>query len=547
MKVHSQYSRSFYSDRLSDSKLKAITDFAILYRDIKNEISVEVNKDPSKYIKMTKFEFYHEFIESIKYRVNSSFYHELTNDVFIAYFNRFDIIKNKMLFNFISDIEHKFYSRGTKKHKKGELKEVKNKKTDTVISKTLTYLAKYGDKNILVWLPSMVEKAEKGKDRKFYLDILACINKFGLERLMATALSKRERVLKKYCSVPIEFNKLTFRGRSRLAKPILSYNKDYDSTIKAFVDISWIKARETMSIPVKYSKKTHGDMKQYFKWNSSPYTICVESERIRVILSCKGEREYPDNKTNFVGIDVNTKHNLLQCSDNSYIDYDRRVFSALATELKKVDKLKVKDKDFVIGVKRQNKIDHLRRELLSNTRTRLSGLCKTFKTNGYDHAIFENLDKGWGRTRGKTPEDINQNRLMSELHVCSLKSEFEHIARKYDIATSFVHPEYTSQTCSKCGCIDSENRESQEEFKCIECGYEANADLNASVNILNRVASTVLRSELLQKTSIGNGTYEPKSLKRDKVKEVLLSFRKRPPSKDTVDKESVFSSRVRFS
>jgi hypothetical protein len=35
----------------------------------------------------------------------------------------------------------------------------------------------------------------------------------------------------------------------------------------------------------------------------------------------------------------------------------------------------------------------------------------------------------------------------------------------------------------------------------------------------------VLRKNLLKQTNLGNNTYEPKVLKREKVKEVLLSFR----------------------
>ena len=45
---------------------------------------------------------------------------------------------------------------------------------------------------------------------------------------------------------------------------------------------------------------------------------------------------------------------------------------------------------------------------------------------------------------------------------------------------------YTSQTCHKCGHVASENRDSQADFKCVECGYEANADVNAATNILGR-------------------------------------------------------------
>ena len=40
----------------------------------------------------------------------------------------------------------------------------------------------------------------------------------------------------------------------------------------------------------------------------------------------------------------------------------------------------------------------------------------------------------------------------------------------------------------------------------------------------NRVCVTVLRNMLLKQ--LGNGAFEPKKLKREKVKEVLLSFRR---------------------
>ena len=48
-----------------------------------------------------------------------------------------------------------------------------------------------------------------------------------------------------------------------------------------------------------------------------------------------------------------------------------------------------------------------------------------------------------------------------------------------------VEPKYTSQTCSRCGNVDKKNRDGML-FRCTSCGYEANADLNASINILNR-------------------------------------------------------------
>ena len=47
-----------------------------------------------------------------------------------------------------------------------------------------------------------------------------------------------------------------------------------------------------------------------------------------------------------------------------------------------------------------------------------------------------------------------------------------------------VPPAYTSRTCRECGAVDSASRKSQSNFHCVHCGHEANADVNAALNIL---------------------------------------------------------------
>ncbi|MDQ7001349.1 MAG: transposase, partial [Ghiorsea sp.] len=48
----------------------------------------------------------------------------------------------------------------------------------------------------------------------------------------------------------------------------------------------------------------------------------------------------------------------------------------------------------------------------------------------------------------------------------------------------YVPAAYTSQRCSSCGYTHKDNRVSQSKFECQDCGYQANADFNASLNIL---------------------------------------------------------------
>lgn len=51
---------------------------------------------------------------------------------------------------------------------------------------------------------------------------------------------------------------------------------------------------------------------------------------------------------------------------------------------------------------------------------------------------------------------------------------------------------YTSQTCSACGAVDHRSRESQAVFRCVHCGHEDHADINAAKEILRRSTSGLL-------------------------------------------------------
>ena len=527
MKIQSRYSKSFYSDRLSDTKYQEIYSFAIYLNKIKNEISQEVNSNLLFYLDMSKFDFQKYLLPKIKDKVVSHFTKQLLDDIYIAYQNKFEGINRRIKFEKIYDFQINLYKKKTKEQNKGDFKGISKKTKSTELTTILTYLARYGNENIIPYLLEKFVKETDEKKEKFYATILDHIYKYGFGRLMKLALSRRERVIRHYSEHSINFTSLTFRGRSRLTSDIVSYNDNFNSIIKSFINISWnVNNRKKLTIPVKYSKYFHKDMKRYTNGTDTSYILCLEEDnQVRIILSYEGEREIPENKTNHVGIDINSKHNLFQCSNGDTIDYDRKLVEILSKELLKIDECKKRNKDYIVGKRKLYKIKHLERELHSKIREEISILCKRFNIKNINHAIFENLTGFEEKCFCKDENDLNYNRRIKLLKLSSLKDEFEHIARKYGIAVSLVHSCYTSQTCPKCGCIDSENRKSQEEFECIECGYTANADINASFNILERVVSTVLRNELLKNSKLDNGTFEPKKLKREKVKEVLLSFR----------------------
>lgn len=59
-------------------------------------------------------------------------------------------------------------------------------------------------------------------------------------------------------------------------------------------------------------------------------------------------------------------------------------------------------------------------------------------------------------------------------------------AKRAGVPVVYVDPRNTSRECPCCGFIDKANRRDQATFHCIGCGFQANADTNAAVNIRKR-------------------------------------------------------------
>lgn len=75
-----------------------------------------------------------------------------------------------------------------------------------------------------------------------------------------------------------------------------------------------------------------------------------------------------------------------------------------------------------------------------------------------------------------------------------LQNKIKYKANEVGINVVFVSPKYTSQRCSKCGNINSDNRKSQALFKCTSCGYSSNADYNASQNLAIRDIDKIINA-----------------------------------------------------
>lgn len=542
MFINSKYTKIFHSKDLTRQKYDELNNFAVLIRNHKNIVSRYVNENLLHYLDCTKFQFAKEMRAKFKGSVSSSFYEQIYTQVFTCYENKFKNIQHNLVFETSAFNGFEYYKRDTKKYKKGDLKQILFKKKHTPLSNCLTYLARYGSENTIAYIKSNIDKCDANK-RDFYNNILRCCEKYGFERLYKLALSKRKHIINKYANNPIEFRSLTFSGRCR-KKRIIDYNHRFGSVINSFISLSGF-SRKSFDIPVTFNKGWHGNMKDYRKSNPDyEYTLTFNEKKHQVNVNiCKdGERYIPKPNGNTIGIDVNCKHNLLSLSNETTYDYDRKLVNDFCKLSIEIDRLK-ENKDYVIGKRKQRKLNKLKEKIIKNEQQTIATMCKNEKVKGTGYIVMENLNNEFGKcyAKDRDNEDINYNRKVSFLGLSSLKQEVEHIARKYNIAVSTVQASYTSKMCPICGCIDDGNRPNQETFECVECGHKDNADFNAAKNIRNRVLVTVLRDKLLKQ--LDNGAFEPRTLSREKVKEVLLSFRRSLPK---VGSECIKSSNTTF-
>ena len=278
---------------------------------------------------------------------------------------------------------------------------------------------------------------------------------------------------------PILFNKLEF----------------WHNDIKIFKNIIELNLNNRkIVIPFQYSSNYHGKLKQYDNYQCilNPVTQCIV---IKTMNNKINTYQYTYNK--ILGVDINVTSNLFTCSDGYIIDHNRNLINKIIKQTKQ-SKFKIKN---------YNRC-HAYMVL------KLVELIRYAKNNGYDHLAFEDLSP--------FINEVNKNNTyMHLLHIFDIHNIAKSLGKKYKIGISFVPAAYTSKTCPICGYIAENSRIDQSHFNCIHCGYQANADVNAAINIRQRIASKALREQL---TNNINNQFIPKVLSTTKIYQILRNF-----------------------
>ncbi|MFC5773223.1 RNA-guided endonuclease InsQ/TnpB family protein [Ectobacillus antri] len=83
-----------------------------------------------------------------------------------------------------------------------------------------------------------------------------------------------------------------------------------------------------------------------------------------------------------------------------------------------------------------------------------------------------------------------------------LQQMIEYKAKREGIEVKYIDAHYTSQTCSKCNHYELGQREIQEKFSCKSCGFNANADYNASQNIANSIKFITTNKKIIEELEV---------------------------------------------
>ncbi|QSR89443.1 transposase [Methylacidiphilum caldifontis] len=131
------------------------------------------------------------------------------------------------------------------------------------------------------------------------------------------------------------------------------------------------------------------------------------------------------------------------------------------------------------------RIGNARRDFLHKTSTAIS---KNHAVVFVEDLQVRNMSKS---AAGTTEAPGRNDRAKSGLNKSILDQGWFEFRRQLDYKLAWrggwlvvVPPQNTSRTCPACGHVSADNRQTQAQFACVECGCEEHADLVGAINVL---------------------------------------------------------------
>ena len=222
----------------------------------------------------------------------------------------------------------------------------------------------------------------------------------------------------------------------------------------------------------------------------TPKNVTVSRKGKHWYASIQVEYETPEmthKSTSAIGIDMGVKR-FVTLSDGTFIEplnSFKKSAEKLATLQRKLKHKKKFSKNWQKQkakiTKHHEKIAAARRDFLHKKST---AICENQAVICIEDLKIKNMSKAAKLKNVKQKSGLNKAILDQGWGMF-----FDMLTYKQDWNGGMVikvPPHHTSQKCPSCHHIAKENRLTQAEFVCVECGYKNNADVVGAINVLTR-------------------------------------------------------------
>ena len=220
-------------------------------------------------------------------------------------------------------------------------------------------------------------------------------------------------------------------------------------------------------------------------------TVSHRNGKWFVSLQTEREVEPPVAQGDAVGIDLGMVRFATLSDGTAYPPLN--IFKRYAFDLRKAQQAMSRKKKFSYNWKKAKakvqrihvRIANARRDYLHKTSTSIS--------KNHAMVVVEDLQvNNMSRSAAGSVECPGRNvKQKSGLNKSILDQGWAEFRRQLEYKMLWagglllaVPPQHTSRICPSCGHVSGENRKTQEDFACVECGYSENADLVGAINVL---------------------------------------------------------------
>jgi len=219
-------------------------------------------------------------------------------------------------------------------------------------------------------------------------------------------------------------------------------------------------------------------------------TSIIMKRDLRFLVVLKKEVPEPSIRPNWMGVDINSSKIAVSIINGRKVLKQTYYGKDVSARQFRFEERRAKLQEYRDTVSRGKaglKLRRLSGKQRNYVRTRMwqiaNEIVKLAKQFNANIAIEElSLRKRKGEWSKKSRRKVNR------IPYGFFRHALKYVAEREGVVVKEIEPSYTSQTCSRCGHIGKENWKGYSYFRCVKCGYEANRDRVASLNITERAS-----------------------------------------------------------